>query len=360
MSVTDSDTESTVSSQSRPTTAKTTKSPSQVFPFAHPPPKSTSCFRFTSRLLLQIQQLLSASRALPILEIYRPSSLGKSIPGCPSKVHSQDLYVVQSDAYQNLPASCSQSPSTDSPVVGVIYTNNCSSNKTTSAATSSSSSSGSSTDHKPASSPSSTSSSTSPTTKSPPNNSSNNNNAIYLPQLQLTLLASRTSRGGYIFQLLPSSSSSPRTTQKLTLELAKKKPKHKTPPPRSSATTRTHRSSASTTPDDDDNDDEECDSVEPKNHDPASFLLGIRGSTTSTTSTSPVDPNSGDSARRSPRRPWLAGLSHKGIKVLRGEQQDQLRRRVLAAVGVGEERVDVLYTITLLVGIYAARMEGWV
>ncbi|RAH64157.1 uncharacterized protein BO66DRAFT_396428 [Aspergillus aculeatinus CBS 121060] len=358
MSVTDSDTDSTVSSQSsRPTTAKT-KSPSQqVFPFAHPPPKSTSCFRFTSRLLLQIQQLLSASRALPILEIYRPSSLGKSIPGCPSKLHSQDLYVVQSDAYQNLPASCSQSPSTDSPVVGVIYTNYCSSSKTTSAATSSSSS----TDHKPASS--SSSSSTSPTTKSPPNNNNsnnnNNNNAIYLPQLQLTLLASRTSRGGYIFQVLPSSSSSPNPPQKLTLELAKKKPKHKTPPPRSSAATRTHRSSASTTPDDDDNDDEECDNVEPKNHDPASFLLGIRGSTTSTTSAGPVDPNPGDQ-RRSPRRPWLAGLSHKGIKVLRGEQQDQLRRRVLAAVGVGEERVDVLYTITLLVGIYAARMEGWV
>ncbi|RAH51486.1 uncharacterized protein BO95DRAFT_437664 [Aspergillus brunneoviolaceus CBS 621.78] len=347
MSVTDSDTESTVSSQSRPTTAKTTKSPSQqVFPFAHPPPKSTSCFRFTSRLLLQIQQLLSASRALPILEIYRPSSLGKSIPGCPSKVHSQDLYVVQSDAYQNLPASCSQSPSTDSPVVGVIYTNYCSS-------------SSSSTNHKPASSPPSSSTSTSATTKSPPNNNSNNNNAIYLPQLQLTLLASRTSRGGYIFQVLPSSSSSPKPPQKLTLELAKKKPKHKTPPPRSSATTRTHRSSASTTPDDDDN-DEECDNVEPKNQDPASFLLGIRGSTTSTASASPVDPNSGDSTRRSPRRPWLAGLSHKGIKVLRGEQQDQLRRRVLAAVGVGEERVDVLYTITLLVGIYAARMEGWV
>ncbi|OJK03986.1 hypothetical protein ASPACDRAFT_112218 [Aspergillus aculeatus ATCC 16872] len=350
MSATDSDTESTVSSQSRPTTAKTAKSQSQqVFPFAHPPPKSTSCFRFTSRLLLQIQQLLSASRALPILEIYRPSSLGKSIPGCPSKVHSQDLYIVQSDAYQNLPASCSQSPSTDSPVVGVIYTNYCSSSKTTSAATSSSSS----TDNKPATSPSS-SSSTSPTTKSPPNNS-NNNHAIYLPQLQLTLLASRTSRGGYIFQFLPSSSSSsPTTPQKLTLELAKRKPKHKNPPPRSSATTRTHRSSASTTPDDDD----EEDNLEPKNHDPASFLLGIRG-TTSTPSTSPVDPNSGDSTRRSPR-PWLAGLSHKGIKLPRGEQEDQLRRRVLAAVGVGEERVDVLYTITLLVGIYAARMEGWV
>ncbi|PYI28939.1 hypothetical protein BP00DRAFT_427954 [Aspergillus indologenus CBS 114.80] len=349
MSVTDSDTESTISSQSRPTTATTPKSqPQQVFSFAHPPPKSTSCFRFTSRLLLQIQQLLSASRALPILEIYRPSSLGKSIPGCPSKVHSQDLYVVQSDAYQNLPSSCSQDTSTDSPVVGVIYTNysgsGSSSSKTTSAATSSSSSSSSSTDHK---SPSSPSSSTSPTTKSPPTNN-NNKNAIYLPQLQITLLASRTSRGGYIFQLLPPSSSSP--TQKLTLELAKKKPKHK-PPPRSSATTTTHRSSASTTPDD----DEVHENHEP--HEPASFLLGIRSP-----STSPVDPTSGDvshATQRSPR-PWLAGLSHKGIKVLRGEPQDQLRRRVLAAVGVAADRADVLYTMTLLVGIYAARMEGWV
>ncbi|PYI22359.1 hypothetical protein BO99DRAFT_400163 [Aspergillus violaceofuscus CBS 115571] len=346
MSVTDSDTESTISSQSRPTTATTPKSqPQQVFPFAHPPPKSTSCFRFTSRLLLQIQQLLSASRALPILEIYRPSSLGKSIPGCPSKVHSQDLYVVQSDAYQNLPSSCSQDTSTDSPVVGVIYTNYCGGSKTTSAATSSSSSS-SSTDHKSPSSPSS-SSSTSPTTKSPP---TNNKNAIYLPQLQITLLASRTSSGGYIFQLLPTSSSSSSSTQKLTLELAKKKPKHKIPP-RSSATTTTHRSSASTTPDDDE------DNNHHENNEPASFLLGIRS-----TSTSPVDPSAGDvsiSTQRS-HRPWLAGLSHKGIKVLRGEPQDQLRRRVLAAVGVAGERVDVLYTITLMVGIYAARMEGWV
>ncbi|PYH79442.1 hypothetical protein BO82DRAFT_393870 [Aspergillus uvarum CBS 121591] len=346
MSVTDSDTESTVSSQSRPTTATTTKSqPQQVFPFAHPPPKSTSCFRFTSRLLLQIQQLLSASRALPILEIYRPSSLGKSIPGCPSKVHSQDLYVVQSDAYQNLPSSCSQDTSTDSPVVGVIYTNYCSGNKTTSAATSSSSnSSSSSTDHKSPSSPSS-SSSTSPTTKSPP---TNNKNAIYLPQLQITLLASRTSRGGYTFQLLPTSSSSSSSTQKLTLELAKKKPKHKSPP-RSSATTTTRRSSASTTPDDDEIHENH------ENNEPASFLLGIRS-----TSTSPGDPNSGDSARRSSPRPWLAGLSPKGIKVLRGEPQDQLRRRVLAAVGVTADRMDVLYTVTLMVGIYAARMEGWV
>ncbi|PYH47018.1 uncharacterized protein BP01DRAFT_422381, partial [Aspergillus saccharolyticus JOP 1030-1] len=347
MSIPDSDTESTVSSQTRPTTATTTKShhQHQVFPFAYPPPKSTSCLRFTSRLLLQIQQLLSASRALPVLEVYRPSSLGKSISGCPSKLHSQDLYVVQSDSYQTLASSYNSNhePTSTNAVVGVIYTNYtlpCRSNNNnhnTSSATSSGSVSTTTTDHKsqPTSSPSTTST------------SSSSNNAIHFPQLQITFLAARTSRGGYIFHFLPtSSSSSPTTTtntKRLTLELAKKKPKRKSTPP---------RSSASPTPDDEDDDDNAIHEHPPPTEttpEPASFLLGLRG-------------NSSDISAPPPRsRPWLARLSHKGIKVLQGEQQDHQRRRLLAELGLAENsphnEIDVLYTLVLMMGVYAAKME---
>ncbi|PWY85955.1 hypothetical protein BO70DRAFT_428041 [Aspergillus heteromorphus CBS 117.55] len=94
--------------------------------------------RLTPRLLLQIQQLSSSNRALPILEIYQPPTLGKHLPHCPRKLHSRDLYVLQSDAYTNLPSAGTashqeggkkQDPSSSVAVAGVIYTNPSSADK---------------------------------------------------------------------------------------------------------------------------------------------------------------------------------------------------------------------------------------
>ncbi|KAL4986261.1 hypothetical protein BDW68DRAFT_178973 [Aspergillus falconensis] len=84
-------------------------SKSQIFPFAHPPPKSKSAsnksprLRLSSRLLLQIQQS-SQSRAIPILELYQPSTFGKSIvlQDGSRKVHGRDLYLTQSEMYTHL------------------------------------------------------------------------------------------------------------------------------------------------------------------------------------------------------------------------------------------------------------------
>ncbi|KAL4865290.1 hypothetical protein BDV12DRAFT_174921 [Aspergillus spectabilis] len=94
--------------------ASTQNIPPQTFPLAHPPPKSTSnrqCLRLSSRLLLQIQQLTPSStkpslppRAIPILELYQPSTFGKSVTRAPGarKVHSRDLYLRQSDSFTHL------------------------------------------------------------------------------------------------------------------------------------------------------------------------------------------------------------------------------------------------------------------
>ncbi|KAJ0421280.1 hypothetical protein BJY00DRAFT_312194 [Aspergillus carlsbadensis] len=84
--------------------------PPQTFPLAHPPPKSKSqnkCLRLSSRLLLQIQQLHysstsqnAAPRAVPILELYHPSTFGKSVGA--RKAHSRDMYLVQSEPFAHL------------------------------------------------------------------------------------------------------------------------------------------------------------------------------------------------------------------------------------------------------------------
>ncbi|KAL2844162.1 hypothetical protein BJY01DRAFT_215218 [Aspergillus pseudoustus] len=93
-------------------------SPPQTFPLAHPPPKSKSKsksqrprgLRLSSRLLLQIQQLhysssspqnaAAAARAIPILELYQPSTFGKSVGA--RKAHSRDMYLVQSEPFVHL------------------------------------------------------------------------------------------------------------------------------------------------------------------------------------------------------------------------------------------------------------------
>ncbi|KAL2870149.1 uncharacterized protein BJX67DRAFT_308008 [Aspergillus lucknowensis] len=122
----------------------------QTFPLAHPPPKSKSkshrqCLRLSSRLLLQIQQLYFSTthastlngnsnsnsntngianestngfknanantnvvpRSVPILELYQPSTFGKSVASAAGiasrKAHSRDMYLVQSEPFAHLP-----------------------------------------------------------------------------------------------------------------------------------------------------------------------------------------------------------------------------------------------------------------
>ncbi|KAL3441288.1 hypothetical protein BJX65DRAFT_313959 [Aspergillus insuetus] len=101
------------SGQSTHSHSPKTTIPPQTFPLAHPPPKSKSksqkkCLRLSSRLLLQIQQLHYSStssqngapRAVPILELYQPSTFGKSVGA--RKAHSRDMYLVQSEPFVHL------------------------------------------------------------------------------------------------------------------------------------------------------------------------------------------------------------------------------------------------------------------
>ncbi|KAL4928907.1 uncharacterized protein BDV17DRAFT_291232 [Aspergillus undulatus] len=102
--------------QKQPSSSSSTSA--QTFPLAHPPPGSTThktqCLRFSTRLCLQIQQLQSSSRsgatrAIPILELYQPSTFGKSVvlPNSNGetrtrKVHGRDLYLTQSEEFAHL------------------------------------------------------------------------------------------------------------------------------------------------------------------------------------------------------------------------------------------------------------------
>ncbi|KAA8648919.1 uncharacterized protein ATNIH1004_004806 [Aspergillus tanneri] len=105
-------------------TSTTTKSSSQTFPLAHPPPKSSQCLRLTPRLLLQIQQFTSPARVIPVLEIYQPSRLSKSVPNGLPKLHAHDMYLVQSEPYSHLPSSTAASSAVSSghDFLGAIYT----------------------------------------------------------------------------------------------------------------------------------------------------------------------------------------------------------------------------------------------
>ncbi|KAL4893827.1 hypothetical protein BDV59DRAFT_201586 [Aspergillus ambiguus] len=83
---------------------------SQIFPLAHPPPKTTQCLRFTPRLVLQIQQLApSTGRPVPVLEVLRPSRLAKCVDvgGAASRVKlsARGLYIAQSEPYLHLAAN---------------------------------------------------------------------------------------------------------------------------------------------------------------------------------------------------------------------------------------------------------------
>lgn len=75
-----------------------------MFPLAFPPPvKSPQCLRrLTPNLRLQIQQLSSKHRHIPVLEVWQPSifnsRVGKHIP----KLGSKDVYVSQCEGFLHL------------------------------------------------------------------------------------------------------------------------------------------------------------------------------------------------------------------------------------------------------------------
>ncbi|GES62361.1 hypothetical protein AFLA70_141g002511 [Aspergillus terreus] len=86
--------------------------PSQIFPLAHPPPKPPQRLRLTPRLVLQIQQLASSTgRAVPVLEVLRPSRLGRTLAvgagagAARVKLSSRGLYIAQSEPFLHLPGS---------------------------------------------------------------------------------------------------------------------------------------------------------------------------------------------------------------------------------------------------------------
>ncbi|KAL5362095.1 hypothetical protein BJX96DRAFT_153392 [Aspergillus floccosus] len=91
-------------------------SSSEIFPLAHPPPKGPQWLRLTPRLVLQIQQLASSTgRAVPVLEVLRPSRLGKALAvgGARVKLSSHGLYIAQSEQFLHLPSSGSSTAPCD-------------------------------------------------------------------------------------------------------------------------------------------------------------------------------------------------------------------------------------------------------
>lgn len=91
---------------------------SQIFPLAHPPPKPPQRLRLTPRLVLQIQQLASSTgRAVPVLEVLRPSRLGRTLAvggagagAARVKLSSRGLYIAQSEPFLHLPGSTTALP----------------------------------------------------------------------------------------------------------------------------------------------------------------------------------------------------------------------------------------------------------
>ncbi|GKZ32839.1 hypothetical protein AbraIFM66950_002479 [Aspergillus brasiliensis] len=355
MSIQDSDGESSISSQ------PSSKPPKHTFPLAHPPPKSSPCLRLTPRLLLQVQQLSTTTtkpirqRVLPILEIYQPPRLGKSLPKCPRKLHGRDLYILQSDAYTSdiTQPSSSSSSSTNYPIAaGVIYNNtNTNTKKSTQ-------SQGNTT------TPEGTESTT--TTSS--------NDEIYLPSTQQTWSATRTSRNGYRFILRQPKTSSPGEATTTVVVEWRRKTKPTAPgaggaglprrPRTASAsasaasgstdsdqhTLNTNTSTFSTTtennngnPCEEDNDPSISADANPR------FVLCVSAIGAGATTTT-----AGAADQRVIRRSGLAGLEKKGVKV-GGWDAKQVRFLEEVGLGVGEEVVTLILTL----GVYVGWGEGW-
>ncbi|OJI81214.1 hypothetical protein ASPTUDRAFT_193120 [Aspergillus tubingensis CBS 134.48] len=322
MSTQDSDAESSISSQTR------TKTPKHTFPLAPPPPKSTPCLRLSPRLLLQIQQLSITSnrhRALPILEIYQPPRQGKSLPNCPRKIHGRDLYILQSDAYNDITStpktsSSSEPTSNTYPVAaGVIYNNHNPNPKKPTTPT--------------------------PTTQGP--TTTTEEDEIYLPTTHQTYTATRTPRGNYRFILREKKTPSGET---VIIEW-RRKTQSQTRPRTASGSAVSGSTDSDTVTTTNGNPCEEEDSTTSNSDANANanprFVLCV----------SAIGGERAAGADQRVRRSGLAGLEKKGLRV---GGWDAKQVRFLEEVGIlapgGEEEV---ITLVLTLGVYVAWMEGW-
>ncbi|KAI9035343.1 uncharacterized protein KD926_003733 [Aspergillus affinis] len=289
---------STASSTTAPATTSTSKA--QTFPLAHPPPKASQCLRLSPRLLLQIQQLTPSSRIIPVLEIYQPSRLGKSVPNGQPKLHARDMFLTQSESYSHIPGSDSANATEGAPpthdFVGAIYADP----KRTSGA------------------------------------------GVYIPAGNLKWEATQTPRG-YRFQLKRGSAPRPASQQSVgdgTAAASDAAP----PPSRGQEggqcpqeplnialdwERRARTSSDETT-------DANANAGSSGNNKPDRFVLTIAD-----------QPHL--------RRPWLATLTKKGFMV--GGWDRGQRAFLTERLGVQDEQV--LYTCFLALGVYVARSEGW-
>ncbi|KAK1141524.1 hypothetical protein N8T08_008936 [Aspergillus melleus] len=286
---------STSSSTTAPATTSTSRA--QTFPLAHPPPKASQCLRLSPRLLLQVQQLTPSSRIIPVLEVYQPSRLGKSVPNGQPKLHTRDMFLTQSESYSHIPQSDSANATEGAPpnhdLVGAIYADP----KRTSGA------------------------------------------GVYIPAGDLKWEATQTPNG-YRFQL--KRASVPRPASKQSVGDGNAAASDAAPPPSrgqgqqepldiSLDWERRARTSS------DEPTDSNANAGGSGKTKPDRFVLTIAD-----------QPHL--------RRPWLATLTKKGFMV---GGWDRGQRGFLAErLGVQDEQV--LYTCFLALGVYVARSEGWV
>ncbi|PYI03697.1 hypothetical protein BO78DRAFT_399553 [Aspergillus sclerotiicarbonarius CBS 121057] len=322
MSSQDSDSESSASSQTR-----SSKTPYQTFPLAHPPPKFTPRLRFLPRLLLQIQQLSSTShRVLPILDIYQPPIQGKHLPNCPRKLHARDIYVLQSDAYTNLPAprpgtragseEGNANPKSENypTTAGVIYF---------------SSSSSSSCKRQQSQNQTGENASASAST------SAGEADEIFFPSTQQSWIVNKTPKG-YKFTSVAKDGTGTKSTSTTTLEWRKRCPGGRRPVSASGSGS-TDSEATSTT---NNENGKACEGEEKQKEDeknPRFVLSGVSGGA--------------DRVRRS----GLAGLEKKGLRIGGWEARQRRFLEEELGLGTGEE----VYTVILTLGVYVGRAEGW-
>ncbi|RAK95501.1 uncharacterized protein BO80DRAFT_450150 [Aspergillus ibericus CBS 121593] len=314
-----SDSESSVSSQTR------SKTPYQTFPLAHPPPKFTPRLRFLPRLLLQIQQLSSTShRVLPIHDIYQPPIQGKHLPKCPRKLHARDIYILQSDAYTDLPPAAQSGETTAIPksenyptTAGVIYF----------------SSSSSSSSCKRQQNQQTQHQETNPTELS----ATGSTDEIFFPSTQQSYHVSKSPKG-YKFTSTSAKdgTTTTTTTTTTTLEWRKRTPGGRRPVSAASGSTDSDANTNTST-------------------------------TTANNGKACEEKGTGTAAEENPRfvfcinsggKKWtgLAGLEKKGLRIGGWEGRQRRVLNEVVGLGLGEEEV---YTVILTLGVYVGRAEGW-
>ncbi|CAI7581502.1 unnamed protein product [Penicillium glandicola] len=94
--------DSDTTSEERPSSQPSNTKIQAKFKIARPPPKSSQRLRLSPKLLLQIQQLPSNHRPVPVLEIWQPplrkSKLTKGFPQRP-KLSTSDIYATLNEPY---------------------------------------------------------------------------------------------------------------------------------------------------------------------------------------------------------------------------------------------------------------------